>query len=79
MRVKLDEKLNLTDTPGEESMWMWYEVVSAVYEYAENRMIIRLHPNTFLFLNDWEPVQHFVDKIVNPKVYCIKPLPDFDE
>ena len=53
MRVKLDEKLNLTDTPGEESMWMWYEMTSAIYEYAENRMIIRLHPNIFLFVNDW--------------------------
>ena len=60
-------------------MFIYYEWIEAVLEYAPNKMIVSLTPSAFLFIEDWAAVRHLKQPHANIYQFCMKPHPLFDE
>ena len=78
MRVQFDR---ITDElkpkePEKNSIWMWHEWPEGLLEYANEKIIVALNPNTFLFLDNWRSMSYVQTN--DTSLLCMKPHPDFD-
>ena len=55
MRVQFDRNSDELKPikPENNSIWMWHEWPEGILEYADEKIIVSLNPNTFLFLDNW--------------------------
>ena len=59
IRVMFDQDGKLTqEAKAENSIFLWYEFVEAVLEYAPDKLIAALRPCSFLIIEDWFPTRH---------------------